>query len=110
MPAVYSRAFRARICDPPAPSMPKVQLTPHLKRFYDVPTRLEVDGDTVAEVVRALDARWPGLGFYVTDEQGRLRKHVAIWVDGKRLADPDALSDPVGKEGSVTILQALSGG
>lgn len=90
--------------------MPTVHLTPHLKRFHDVPSQCDVEGKTVAEVVRALDARWPGLGFYVTDEQGRLRKHVAIWVDGRRLNDPEALSDAVGPGAKVTILQALSGG
>jgi hypothetical protein len=90
--------------------VPAVQLTPHLTRFFDVPTRLEAEGATVAEVVKDLDRRWPGLGFYVTDEQGRLRKHVAVWVDGKRLEDRETLSDAVPAAATVAILQALSGG
>ena len=90
--------------------MPTVNLTPHLTRFFDVPTTLEAEGDTVAALVKDLEARWPGLGFYITDEQGRLRKHVAIWVDGKRIADRERLADAVGPDAKVTILQALSGG
>ena len=90
--------------------MPTVVLTPHLRRFFDLPDRIEVEGETVAAVLAALDARWPGLAFYVTDEQGRLRKHVAIWVNGRRVEDCDGLADPVAPDGQVTILQALSGG
>ena len=90
--------------------MPTALLTPHLRRYFDLPTALEIDGATVAEVVASLDRLWPGLGFYITDEQGRLRKHVAIWVDGRRVSDRDGLSDPVPPEGKVHVLQALSGG
>ena len=90
--------------------MPTVLLTPHLRRFFDLPERIEVDGSTVAEVIQALDVRWPGLAFYIVDEQGVLRKHVAIWVDGNRVEDEDGLSDAVGTDGTVHVLQALSGG
>lgn len=87
-----------------------VVLTSHLRRFFDLPDRIEAEGGTVAEILAALDARWPGLAFYVTDEQGRLRQHVAIWVDGRRVEDREGLSDSVGQDAQVTILQALSGG
>ena len=90
--------------------MPSVSLTPHLRRYFDLPEQVEAEGASVAEVVASLDARWPGLGFYITDEQGRLRKHVAIWVDGKRVQDPEGLGDAVPPDGHVHVLQALSGG
>lgn len=69
-----------------------------------------MDGATVAEVIHALDTRWPGLAFYIVDEQGRLRKHVAIWVDGERVQDAERLTDTVEENGTVQVLQALSGG
>lgn len=87
-----------------------VVLTPHLRRFFDLPARIEADGESVAEILAALDVRWPGLAFYVTDEQGHLRQHVAIWVDGRRVEDRLGLTDRVEPDGQVTILQALSGG
>ena len=90
--------------------MPTAHLTPHLQRFFDVPTEVEVEGATVREVIDALEARWPGIAFYLTDETGRLRQHVAVWVDGTRLADTEGLGDAVAADGEVHILQALSGG
>jgi len=90
--------------------MARVSLTPHLRRYFDLPEAVQAEGGTVAEILGSLDARWPGLAFYVTDEQGRLRQHVAIWVDGRRVEDREGLTDPVADDAHVHVLQALSGG
>jgi hypothetical protein len=86
-------------------------LTSHLQRFFpSLPARVEVRAGTVAEVVRELERQWPGLGFYLTDERGGLRKHVSVWVDGERLKDRERLTDAVRPDGEVHVVQALSGG
>ena len=90
--------------------MARVSFTPHLRRYFDLPDRCDVEAADVAGVVRALDARWPGLAFYITDEQGRLRQHVAVWVDGALVEDRERLQDVVAAESEIHILQALSGG
>lgn len=90
--------------------MAAVRFTPHLRRYFELPEVHETPAGTVAELVAVLDGTWPGLGFYVTDEQGRLRKHVTIWIDGERVKDRDGLSDAIGPDSEVHILQALSGG
>lgn len=92
--------------------MPTVQLTSHLHEFFPQLQGgdLSVQGATVAEVVRALDRLAPGFGFYVCDEAGRLRQHVNVFVEEKRIRDRATLTDPVGPASRVFILQALSGG
>jgi sulfur-carrier protein len=47
---------------------------------------------------------------YVLDDQGRLRQHMAVFVDGTQIRDRDRLSDPVAANGVVDLIQALSGG
>ena len=70
--------------------------------------------DVTAETVRgALDGifdRYPGIRHYILDDQGHVRHHVQIFVDGKLIADRDQLSDAVDDASEVSILQALSGG
>lgn len=44
------------------------------------------------------------------DEHGRLRKHVVVFVDGTMVADRVALTDAVGPDSEVFVMQALSGG
>lgn len=88
----------------------RIHFTPHLRAFFDLPDAWETSAGTLREAVRALDAQWPGLAFYITDEQEVLRQHVAIWVDGKRLPRSAGLDGPLSEDAVVHIMQALSGG
>lgn len=89
--------------------MPTLRFTATLARHRDIPV-LVAPGATVAEVLANGLADDPFLKGYVVDEQGRLRKHVNIFVDGRMLADRLRLSDPVAPQSEVYVLQALSGG
>ena len=75
--------------------MAHVCFTPHLRRYFDLPETWVVAAETVAGLVARLEDQWPGIGFYITDERGHLRKHVVIWVDGTQVRDREALSDAV---------------
>ena len=91
--------------------MPQIRLTKHLVRFFPgLQTQITVTGQTVAEVLTALDAQYPGLAGYITDERGALRKHVNIFVGKERVRDRQTLSDPVQESDQIHIFQALSGG
>lgn len=89
--------------------MPKVQFTGQLQRFMAVP-RAEADGATVRAVLDNVLRDNPRLRGYVLDEQGALRKHMTVFVNGRMLSDRAGLSDPVGPADEVYVLQALSGG
>jgi hypothetical protein len=89
--------------------MPQIIFTPTLQRHVKVPPR-EVEGGTVREVLDRLFAETPGVRGYVLDEQGGLRKHVTVFVDGETVQDRENLSDPVGAAGQIYVMQALSGG
>ena len=92
--------------------MTKVHLTPHLYPFFpQLEGRvIEVEATTAREVVGRLEAIAPGIGLYICDERGSLRRHVNIFIDKQAVRDRKALSDPVTAGGEVHILQALSGG
>ena len=69
-----------------------------------------VSGDTVRAVLDGVFATQPRLRSYILDDQDRVRRHVAIYVNGDRIADRDRLSDPVTESDEVFVFQALSGG
>ena len=89
--------------------MPQVAFTPNLKRHLTCPARA-VSGQTVAAALQAVLADNPTLRGYVLDDQGRLRQHVAIFVDGYMIKDRVNLTDPVREASEVFVVQALSGG
>ena len=89
--------------------MPRVVFTSNLQRHVTCPER-DVAGSTVRQALEAVFAEAPQVREYVLDEQGHVRKHVAIYVDGRRIADRERLSDAVGSGSEIYVLQALSGG
>lgn len=89
--------------------MAEVTFTPNLKRHVDCPT-VAVPGTTVAEVLARVFADNPRLRGYVVDDQGALRKHMVVFIDGQQIADRERLADAVGPDAELYVMQALSGG
>lgn len=89
--------------------MATIRFTSHLARHRPAPA-IEAEGATVAEVLGRGLAGDALLKSYILDEQGRVRKHVTIYLDGAPIADRLRLSDPVGPRAEIYVLQALSGG
>jgi len=65
-----------------------------------------VAAQTVAELVDALNERWPGMRDRLCDSTPRLRRHINVFVDGERATLQTRL--PPGEE--VWIMTAISGG
>lgn len=86
-----------------------VVFTPNLRRHVECPTEV-VAGETVREVLDAVFAANPRLRGYVLDDQGALRHHMNVFVDGEPIDDKARLSDPVRPASEVYVMQALSGG
>ncbi len=89
--------------------MPKVSFTSALQRFLAAPSA-EVEGGTVGEALAAVFALRPALRGYVLDDQGAVRRHVSIYVNGEPIADRARLTDKVGAHDEIYVLQALTGG
>jgi sulfur-carrier protein len=71
---------------------------------------LTAGGDTVGAALGQVFSELPHVRGYVLDEQGRLRKHVCIFADGKRLPREAALGQSIGPDSKLYVMQALSGG
>ena len=89
--------------------MPRLRVTAHL-RTHVGENPIETTGATVREVLESTFVMSPTLRGYVLDDQGQVRHHVAIFVNGQTIADRLRLSDPVPPDGEVFVMQALSGG
>jgi molybdopterin synthase sulfur carrier subunit len=89
--------------------MPTVRFTQNIQRHVACPTQA-VDGATIREVLEGYFALYGQARGYVLDDQGKLRQHMAIFIDGSQILDRDHLSDRVPPEAVVDLVQALSGG
>jgi molybdopterin converting factor small subunit len=89
--------------------MPTVLFTRALERFLPA-SSTAVEGATVGAALTAVFALQPALRSYVLDDQGALRRHVAVYVNGRLVNDRTGLTDPVGPDDEIYVFQALSGG
>lgn len=89
--------------------MPNVTFAPAIQRHVPVPAR-DVRAATVAEALAEVFVERPALRGYILDDQGSLRRHVAVFVDGAMIRDRVRLGDPLQADSRVYVVQALSGG
>ncbi|MET0722966.1 MAG: MoaD/ThiS family protein [Tardiphaga sp.] len=89
--------------------MAKVVFTSNVQRHVVCP-EVEAPGRTVREVLDNVFAENAQARGYVLDDQSALRKHMAIFVDGRMIRDRARLADPVDERSTIRIFQALSGG
>ena len=74
--------------------------------FPDAPRVVSLSADSVAGVIDALEARWPGMRDRLCDERPAIRRHINVFVAGKRVGLDARLSPGA----DVYILTAVSGG
>lgn len=89
--------------------MPTVSFTTALRRFLPAPS-VQVEAATVGDALAIVFTSSPRLRGYILDDQGALRRHVAVYVNGWPVRDRAGLSDPVAPDDQVYVFQALSGG
>jgi sulfur-carrier protein len=89
--------------------MARVVFTSNLQRHVNC-AETQVAAGTLHDALAQVFAAQPQARGYVLDEQGHLRKHVVVFVDGQRVRDRERLTDPVGETSEVYVLQALTGG
>lgn len=74
--------------------------------FPGAPAHVSLEAGTVEELLSELDAQWPGMRDRVRDERPSIRKHINIFVNGRRAT----LNTPLNDGAQVYILTAMSGG
>ncbi|MCC6672109.1 MAG: MoaD/ThiS family protein [Planctomycetes bacterium] len=89
--------------------MVRITFTENLVRHVACP-EIEVEAGTVGEALEQAFRHVPALRGYVLDDQGEVRKHVIVLIDGQGLADRARLGQPLGGARRIHVLQALSGG
>ncbi|MGZ5220641.1 MAG: MoaD/ThiS family protein [Chitinophagaceae bacterium] len=90
--------------------MPTVKFTYALSRFFKGLKDTPAKGSTLKDVFKEIENNYPGIRSYILDEQGSLRRHVNIFIDGALITDRVSLSDRFTEKSEIYIIQALSGG
>ncbi len=71
---------------------------------------VDVDGATVAEVLKGLESAHPGFNDRLFDESGKLRRFVNIFVAEEDIRFLDGVDTAVADGSTVSIVPAVAGG
>ena len=85
----------------------KVRLPTPLIEYTGGLREVEANGDTLDDLLRDLDQRYPGIRFRMLDEQDQIRAHIKLFVNAEL---ERSLDSRLNKQDIVIIVAALSGG
>jgi molybdopterin converting factor small subunit len=85
----------------------RVLVSSHVRDYTGGRTELAAAGRNLMQIVNDLDRQCPGLKFRIVDEQGRLRRHVNVFINGTATR---SLRRRLSAGDEIHILAALSGG
>ena len=87
-----------------------VRIPTQLRNLSGNAAEVQVDGGTVADVLKGLDAQHPGFGERLFDEQGALRRFVNVFVADEDIRFLQGIQTPVTDGTVVSIVPAVAGG
>jgi sulfur-carrier protein len=77
-----------------------------VRLFPGAVRQVELPASTVREMIDALDACWPGMRDRLCDSRPAIRRHINVFVEGRRAT----FETPLAPGAEVTVLTAISGG
>jgi len=88
----------------------KVRIPTQLRSLTGGSSEVTVDGSTVAEVLKGLDAAHPGFAERLFDDNGSLRRFVNVFLDDEDVRFLQNLDTPVSDNQTLSIVPAVAGG
>ena len=90
--------------------MTKVRIPTQLRTLSGGAGEVTIDGSTVGEVLKGLDAAHPGFGERLFDDSGALRRFVNVFLDDEDVRFLEGLDTPVAEKQTLSIVPAVAGG
>jgi sulfur-carrier protein len=88
----------------------KIRIPTQLRTLSGGASEVGVEGTTVAEALKALDAAHPGFSDRLFDGDGKLRRFVNVFVADEDVRFLRGLETPVAPGQTVSIIPAVAGG
>ena len=90
--------------------MSTVKLPPVLRKLSNGAKQVQVEGQTVGEVLDALDRQFPTIKNQLLTEDGQIARFVNVYLNDEDVRFMQGLVTPVPSDATIVILPAMSGG
>jgi sulfur-carrier protein len=88
----------------------KVRIPTQLRPLAGGAGEVEVEGGTVGDALKALDASYPGFSERLFDENGDLRRFVNVFLGEEDIRFLDGIGTAVPAGAVVSVIPAVAGG
>ncbi len=88
----------------------KVRIPTPLRPVTGGQAEVEGAGETVLELLRELDRRYPGLAGKIFAEDGRVQRFINIFVNDEDIRFLQGIDTPLRDGDEVSIIPAIAGG
>lgn len=88
----------------------KVRIPAPLQSITRGASEIEVQGQTVREVIDALERNYPGIKARLCDESGELRRFVNVFVNDQDVRVLQGLDTELKDDDEISIIPAIAGG
>lgn len=88
----------------------KVRIPVPLRKLTGEQSVVELSGNTIEEILKNLDTKYPGMRDRICDENGQIRRFINIFVDGEDIRFKDGIKTKVKEPAEVSIIPAIAGG
>lgn len=88
----------------------KVLVPAPLRKFTNEQSIATVEADTVGGVIAALESQFPGIRERICEPDGRIRRFVNVFVNGRDVRSLGGIEAPVKDGDEVGIVPAMAGG
>jgi len=90
--------------------MPVLKVSPLMRYYTDNRAETSVQGATVIEALNNAVEKYPALKTHVFDSDGKLRRHINVFVNDENIRDLKGLDTTLKEEDRITLLASISGG
>lgn len=89
--------------------MSKVRIPTPLRKYTNDKGEVDIEGETIKELIDCLDKKYPGIKSRLCDEKGAIRKYINIYVGEEDIRFLDNEKTKIENK-DVTIVPAIAGG
>ena len=87
-----------------------VRIPTPLRRVTNGRDKVEIDGDTLGQIIEAMDSTYPGFKDRLVDEDGEIRYFVNIYLNGEDVRFLQGMETSTKTGDELSIVPAVAGG
>jgi molybdopterin converting factor small subunit len=90
--------------------MPTVFIPTPMRKTTGNKAQVQEAPGRIAELLGAIESKFPGFNAHVCDAEGRIKKYINIFVNGEEIRTLDGMETAVSDRDEVYIIPAMAGG